>query len=135
MSGRRHVSETVSVDCATGRRLGCQTFCCRLLVRLEPEERRAQAGQVPKGFVDKDPDGLCVHIDRETFWCRIWAERPRVCREYDCNADPLLQVALRRPFRTIVDLVAAASQEGGAADQIVRVPSAGPERSKTRCRA
>lgn len=117
------MSATVRVDCAAGRALGCQTFCCRLLVRLDPDERRPEAGGPPKGFVDKDPDGLCVHIDRETSWCRAWTARPRVCREYDCNADPLLQVALRRPFRSIVDLVAAAAPTVTASDAIVRVPS------------
>jgi hypothetical protein len=114
-----------SVDCEAGRRLGCRTFCCRLLVRLQPDERRKQGGNQPaKGFVDKETDGLCVHLDRVSFRCCIWNERPRVCRGYDCNDDFLLQVALRGEFRNIADLLRAASRAYVPRESFVRVPSA-----------
>jgi len=107
-----------NVDCDAGRRQGCRTFCCRLLVRLAPEERTGDG----KGFVDKDAEGLCVHLDRDTFLCRIWERRPKVCREYDCNADDLLQVALRQEFRTIVDLAKAATRMVLPREKYLRVP-------------
>lgn len=95
------------VDCEAGRRLGCQTFCCRLVVRLSAEERaRGVPGVGPSmGCVPKDADGHCVHSDRETHLCRIWDDRPQVCRDYDCNNDELLQVVLRRGFTSLTDLV------------------------------
>jgi hypothetical protein len=112
-----------NVDCEAGRRLGCQTYCCRLLVRLDPDEREPTArGQVPKGFVDKDIDGYCVNFDRATQLCRIWAQRPRVCREYDCNSDSLLQVAMRHEFGNIVQLVKAASCAYIPQETYVHVP-------------
>lgn len=94
-----------SVDCDEGRRLGCQTFCCRLLVRLDPDERTelSEGGQ-RKAFVEKAPDGYCVNLDRGTHMCRIWARRSRVCRAYNCNGDFLLQVAVRHKFNNIVEL-------------------------------
>jgi hypothetical protein len=115
--------QTPNLDCEEGRRLGCQTFCCRLLVRLDPDEQGpAKGGQMPKRFVDKDAEGYCVNLDRESHRCRVWAQRPRACREYDCNRDFLLQVALRRRFGTIVELVTAAAKEYVSKESYIHVP-------------
>lgn len=113
------------IDCEAGRVLGCQTFCCRLLVRLDPDEREpSQEGLPPKGFVDKDlEDSLCIHLDRKNHRCRIWAKRPRVCREYHCNDDEMLQAALKLgSFRNIVELAKAAVQLNVPRECYVRVP-------------
>ena len=102
----------VFLDCEEGRRLGCATFCCRLIVRLTPEERgRGVPGVEPAmNCLPKDTDGLCIHLDRETSLCRIWRERPRVCREYDCNHDGLLSVVLKSGFTSLTQLVRDASR-------------------------
>lgn len=93
------------IDCEAGRRLGCGTYCCRLLVRLDENERQPTTdGSTPKGCIDKDPDGLCIHLDRNSHRCRNWEKRPRVCREYDCNHDPMLQAAIQRGVKNIVQL-------------------------------
>jgi hypothetical protein len=93
------------IDCDAGRRLGCNTFCCRLVVRYAEDERPPSPdGTTAKGCVDKAPDGLCVHIDRITHRCGIWDKRPRICREYDCNTDYLLQIAVRVGVTNIVQL-------------------------------
>lgn len=111
------------VDCEAGRRMGCCTFCCRLLVRLDPEERPALEGlEARKGFVDKDHDGCCVHLDRVTQRCRIWARRPRVCREYDCNTDFLLQVVLREGFTNLAQLVKAAARAYIPRETYIAIP-------------
>jgi Fe-S-cluster containining protein len=89
------------VDCDAGRKLGCQTFCCRLIVRLAPAEE--PRGRTDRGTLAKDPvDGWCVHLDRATHQCRIWAERPEVCRRYDCNRDPKLQIVIRDSYSDLV---------------------------------
>jgi hypothetical protein len=113
-----------SVDCDRGREMGCGTFCCRLLVRLDPEEREAVGcGQVAKGFVDKDPEnGNCVHLDTQTNLCRIWARRPRVCREYSCNGDELLQVVLRHGFSSLGALLKIAREAYIPKETYVFVP-------------
>ncbi|NIR60298.1 MAG: hypothetical protein GWO02_12685 [Gammaproteobacteria bacterium] len=112
------------VDCEAGRRLGCRTFCCRLLVRLDPDEREpsAETGTTVKGFVDKTADGICLHFDPETSLCRIWERRPRVCREYDCNGDFLLQVVLREGFTSIAALAKAAARAYIPRETFIRVP-------------
>jgi hypothetical protein len=116
----RRTDGAILVDCDAGRRRGCQTFCCRLIVRLAPEER--DPADPRKNCVDKNPlDGLCIHLDRETSRCRIWNARPAVCRGYDCREDPLLEVVLREGFRSLTELVTAearpASEPAGGNDE------------------
>lgn len=107
------VETEVFVDCDAGRRMGCGTFCCRLLVRYAPDEDVRDAEGRRKGCVDKDPEtGLCVFLDRSTERCGIWASRPRTCRLYDCNADPLLQIVLRNGFRSLAEVVRAPMPPG-----------------------
>lgn len=101
------------VDCDEGRRLGCGTFCCSKIVRYAPDEVVVDAMGRRKACVDKDPnDGRCIHLDRERFACGIWEQRPRVCREYDCNHDPLLQIVLRDGFRSLIGAVHAEPATG-----------------------
>ena len=97
----------VILDCVVGRRLGCATFCCRLIVRLGPGETDPCGIRRPlQGCVDKSPDdGLCVYLDRDTGLCSVWERRPGVCRGYDCNRDPLLQVVLQHGFSSLAELV------------------------------
>ena len=96
---------TKIIDCEAGRRLGCDTFCCRLLIRLKPHEMAPSDGHTAaKGFVDKDEQGYCIHIDKQTWRCGNWQNRPEVCREYSCNDDPLLQIVLRDGFTNIADI-------------------------------
>lgn len=116
------MSDYASVDCAEGRRLGCQTFCCRLLVRLEPDER----GPDNQGTVEKAADGYCVHLDREHHLCRIWDQRSRACRGYTCNGDFLLQVAVRNQFSNIVELVRLAATAYIPKETYISVPAAEP---------
>lgn len=102
--------KTRLIDCDAGRSMGCQSFCCRMLVRLKPHEREeTRDGTPPKSFIDKDEEGYCIHFDRNTSLCGIWDRRPEICREYECNSDFLLQVALREEFRNIVELARKAA--------------------------
>jgi hypothetical protein len=120
--------DEASVDCEAGRRLGCQTYCCHLLVRLDPAERDVQEDGLPaKGFVDKDENGRCIHVDPDTHRCRIWNERPRVCREYHCNDDFLLQVVVREGFSSLTRLVQTAAHCYIPRETFVRVPQVADE--------
>lgn len=114
------------IDCDMGRRLGCNTFCCRLLVRYYEDERPPSVdGSTPKGCVDKAPDGLCIHLDRATQRCGVWDKRPRVCREYDCNTDYLLQVAVRMGVKNIVQLSRDSLTLQVPSEDWVRIPGCG----------
>lgn len=117
------MSACMNVDCQAGMKLGCQTYCCRLLVRLEPEERvEAEGGNTLKGYVDKDEAGYCINFDRQTKLCKNWHERPRACREYSCNGELLLQIALRHEFKNIVELVKLAASEYIPLECYISVP-------------
>lgn len=105
-------SDEILVHCEEGRRLGCNTFCCRLLVRLEADEREVGPDGIERHFIPKRDDGLCIYCDPADHRCTRWETRPRVCREYDCNADPLLQVVLREGFTSLVELVTAGRPRG-----------------------
>jgi len=93
------------LDCDAGRKLGCKSFCCRLLVRLEEHERNEvdPATNRVKGYVDKKENGTCVHQDEENGLCLNWENRPKICREYDCNFDKLLQVVFKSSGKSISD--------------------------------
>lgn len=112
-----------NIDCEEGKRRGCGTFCCRLLVRLDPDEMEpAEDGMPPKGFVDKLPDGNCVHYDQNHQICKIWHKRPRVCREYECNSDFLLQVVLRNGFTSLGKLAKQASKSYIPMETYIHIP-------------
>lgn len=117
------MSTCKNVDCVAGRVLGCQTYCCRLLVRLDPEERdKGDGTQTTKGYVDKTADGYCINFDRQTNLCKNWLERPRACREYSCNGELLLQVAMRHEFKNIVELVKLAATAYIPVETYVSIP-------------
>ncbi len=114
------------LDCEIGRRLGCSTYCCRLLVRYDENERPLAAdGLTRKNCIDKAPDGLCVYLDRVTYRCNIWDRRPRVCREYNCNDDPMLQVAISVGVENIVQLSRKALNLNLPKESCTKVPECG----------
>jgi len=119
-------SDCVGVDCDTGRKMGCQTFCCRLLVRLDPDQCiYGKNGKSSNRFIEKSPDGYCVNLDRTTYLCRIWSERSRVCRGYDCNSDFLLQVAVRHKFKNLAELVKLSITAYIPKETYVKIPGIG----------
>ena len=80
------IDPTISCD-------SCQACCCRLEVMLITETG------VPEHFVDIDAwggqvmarldDGWCAALNRDTFKCRIYNNRPLNCRvlemgSYEC---------------------------------------------------
>jgi len=54
-----------------------------------------------KGYVDKKENGTCIHQNEENGSCLNWENRPKICREYDCNYDRLLQVVLKSSGKSI----------------------------------
>ena len=93
----------VLLDCEEGRRMGCESYCCCLIVRLSEEEAKAFGGRRVLG---KDADEkYCEYFDRETKRCLIWEQRPSVCRSYNCNTDRLLQIVFHEGFTSLVPLL------------------------------
>jgi Fe-S-cluster containining protein len=74
----------------------CEASCCRLKVMLITETG------VPLQFIESDKwggrsmaqlsDGWCAALDRNTMLCKIYEQRPLICREfemgsYECMAE------------------------------------------------
>jgi uncharacterized protein len=112
---------SLSLDCDAGRRLGCHSYCCRLLVRLDPGERDpTEPHNSGKRFIDKHPDsGRCIHQVADSGLCGIYERRPRVCRDYDCNHDRMLTVVLRDGCSSIVETSRKALNETNPASPTV----------------
>lgn len=115
----------VVLDCDEGRRCGCATFCCRLIVRYGPEDEPVyDAEGRRKSCVDKDLEtGLCVHLEPASFRCRIWDQRPRVCRDFDCNQSELLPIVLREGFVSLTQLVRSRPATPKATGEQPRIPA------------
>jgi hypothetical protein len=109
------MGNAIVLDCEEGRRLGCASFCCRLIVRLQlGEQCPGQPDSPLKHCIDKNPKtGLCVYLDPADNLCTIWGQRPQICREYDCNKDPLLQVVLKCGFWSLTHLAFADPSDYG----------------------
>jgi Fe-S-cluster containining protein len=80
----------VQVDCAARMRI-CQAVCCKLEFALTREE--VLAGEVQWDlsrpfFVGRATNGYCVHNDRRTGGCGVYADRPAICRRWSCANDP-----------------------------------------------
>ena len=80
---------TVEVNCAERMHI-CHAVCCKLNFALTAEE--VDAGQVrfDVGFpymIRHDADGYCTHNDRSTGFCKVYADRPGICRHYSCAND------------------------------------------------
>jgi Fe-S-cluster containining protein len=80
----------------------CQACCCRLEVMLITETG------VPAEYIDTDrwggqimhrlDDGWCAALDRDTLMCKIYENRPLICREfemgeYECVAERKLYLS------------------------------------------
>jgi len=78
------------VDCASCQS-HCQARCCTLIFALTKEEVEQGLVQYNKEkpfFIARDAaDGYCPHLDRETYRCGVWDDRPLRCRRYDCRDD------------------------------------------------
>lgn len=69
----------------------CQARCCRMgfplsSIDLDEGVIRWDYGQ-PYMIRQRATDGFCVHNDPDTHGCTVHAQRPLVCRKYDCRED------------------------------------------------
>ncbi|MDR5862656.1 YkgJ family cysteine cluster protein [Halomonas campisalis] len=80
---------TAGVTCSS-----CRASCCRLEVMLVTDTG------VPERYIATDAwggqvmarlaDGWCAALDRDTLRCRIYAQRPWICREFAMGSDECL---------------------------------------------
>ncbi|MGD8483280.1 MAG: YkgJ family cysteine cluster protein [Thioalkalispiraceae bacterium] len=68
----------------------CRAKCCTMIFALTKDE--VDVGDIAYNkqrpfFIARDEDGYCPHMDRETYACLVWQNRPLRCRRYDCRDD------------------------------------------------
>lgn len=86
----KYAVEPVRIDCEARLHL-CQARCCALPFDLSAQD--LDEGVVRWDYahpyrIRADASGRCVHNDAQTRACSIHAQRPAVCRQYDCRNDP-----------------------------------------------
>ena len=58
------------------------------LTKDEVEAGYVQYNEERPFFIARSPDdGYCPHMDRETYACKVYENRPLRCRRYDCRDD------------------------------------------------
>ncbi len=76
------------IDCAARLPL-CKARCCTLgfsLSRQDLDEGMVRWDYSKPYQIRRKPDGYCVHND-QSRGCQLYAQRPAVCRTYDCRED------------------------------------------------
>ena len=68
----------------------CRACCCRLEVMIitdtgVPDEHVSRDELGAETMLRLD-DGWCSAMDRETFMCSIYENRPLICREYEMGS-------------------------------------------------
>jgi Fe-S-cluster containining protein len=85
----KYAAVSPDIDCASLLHL-CQARCCSFKVRLSKSDVRSGALEwdIREPYVlSRGPDGYCAYIDRGSGGCTCYAERPAICRTYDCRKD------------------------------------------------
>jgi hypothetical protein len=81
--------QEVEIDC-NGRIPICKAACCRIPFALSRQDIREGIVRWSLGepyLIDHDKDGYCNHLDRHTFDCTVYENRPVPCRAFDCCRD------------------------------------------------
>ena len=81
--------EKVEIDCESRYPI-CKGACCKLWFSLsvqDLEEGILKWNYARPYGIAQGKDGRCVHQDRATFKCKVYNNRPHVCRTYDCSKD------------------------------------------------
>jgi len=76
-------------DCQ-GKLGQCHARCCKLNFALTRDE--AALGLIRHNpsrpfFIARDEDGYCSHMDRRSYACTVYEDRPLRCRRYDCGGE------------------------------------------------
>lgn len=80
---------SVDIDCASRLHL-CHARCCTFrfyLTKQDLDEGVARWDYGNPYWIRQSADGYCAHCDPTTRHCGIHAQRPHVCRRYDCRHD------------------------------------------------
>jgi Fe-S-cluster containining protein len=95
LGGSKYAAQSPDIPCAELLSL-CHARCCMLSFALSTEDLdegviRWDYGQ-PYLIRQRASDGYCVHNHPDGHACTVHAQRPRVCRSYDCRKDARIWV-------------------------------------------
>ncbi len=86
------------IDCEA-RLEHCRARCCTLAFSLSTQdldERKVRWEYGRPYQIARRTDGYCVHNDRLSFSCQVYATRPASCRTYDCRSDKRIWIDFER---------------------------------------
>lgn len=86
--------QAVEIDCLNRLPL-CHARCCTFrffLTRQDLDEGAARWDYGNPYWIKQGGDGYCIHSDPASRACTIHAQRPHVCRQYDCRNDKRIWV-------------------------------------------
>ncbi len=89
MGDKRADAKGADVDCPSLLHL-CHARCCTFkfyLTKQDLDEGVARWDYGNPYWIRQGDDGYCVHCDPSTRGCTIYADRPHVCRRFDCRHD------------------------------------------------
>ena len=89
MGDKYHEPLTAEIDCAARIHL-CHARCCSFNFYLTAQDLDEGVARWDYGnpyWIKHGEDGYCVHCDAASRACTIHAQRPHVCRLYDCRQD------------------------------------------------
>src|SRR5690349_8227875 len=118
MGGTKY--KAISPDVPCGELLAiCEARCCKLSFALSTEDLdegviRWDYGQ-PYLIRQRASDAYCVHNDPQSHGCTVHAQRPRVCRHYDCRKDT--RIWLDYDKRIVAPFAVGAYVERGMGDE------------------
>ena len=79
----------VQIDCENRLHL-CRGACCKLSFALSVQDLEEGTVKWDLGhpyMIRRGADGYCHHLERGGCRCGVYAQRPIVCRAYDCRKD------------------------------------------------
>jgi len=83
------LTDLPDIDCASLIPL-CKGRCCTLTVYCSAQDLDERVVNWDYGRpyqIRKREDNYCAHSEPETHRCGIYAQRPAICRTYDCRKD------------------------------------------------
>lgn len=83
------MADLPEIDCAARLHL-CKARCCSFQFPLsvqDLDERVVEWDYARPYRIRRRPDGYCVHNEAGGCACAVYANRPAICRGYDCRQD------------------------------------------------
>jgi len=122
-----------NIDCESRLSI-CKAMCCRFpfaLSRQDVEEGIVRWDFGKPYLVARDDDGYCIHLDRETYKCKIYENRPVPCRGFNCKDNEKWKVWLDYDKKLInPELIEKINRSGEELYSYTKVKSTGKAKGK-----